>query len=120
MDTSLDVRDPFATQFRITNDGALPVYDLSFSCTVENSVMHNVGTLGSAGQTAVPVLESKESTTKNCGISTMSFPLLSDLYFNVTYTPKWYWEPLTKRVRFVNMRDAQGVLQWFKQPLSPS
>lgn len=119
-DTSLDVHDPFATQFRITNDGELAVYDLRFSCTVENAVMHNVGTLGSEGQTAVQVLESKESTTKNCGINTLSFPLLSDLYFNVTYTPKWYWKPLTKQVRFVNMRDSQGVLQWFKQPLPPN
>ena len=115
-DVSLNVRDPFATQFRVTNQGLLPVYDLNFSCTVYNPMMFNVTTEGNSGQEPVPVLESKESTTKNCSIRAESFPLLSDLFFTVTYQPKWYWRRQTKKARFVNMRDAQGNLEWVKQP----
>jgi|SRR5208337_5640148 len=116
-DLSLDVHDPFATQFRVTNEGRLAVYDLSFSCTVNNSMLQNVTTRGFAGQQSVPVLESKESTTKNCAIKADSFPLLSDLFFDVTYRSKWYWRPSIKRTRFVNVRDSQGNLEWVKQPL---
>ncbi|SRR6266566_5843398 len=117
-DVSLNVRDPFATQFRVTNEGRLAVYDLSFSCIVNNSMMRNVTSTGNAGQESVPVLESKESTTKNCSIKADSFPLLSDLFFNVTYTPKWCWRSSMKRTRFVNVRDSQGNLEWVKQPLN--
>lgn len=116
-DVSLNVRDPFATQFRVTNEGLLAVYNLRFSCTVNNSMMQNVTTRNSGGQEAVAVLESKESTTKNCSIKADLFPLLSDLFFNVTYRPKWFWRSLMKRTRFVNMRDSQGNLEWVKQPL---
>jgi hypothetical protein len=115
-DVSLNVRDPFSTQFRVTNEGLLAVYDLGFSCTVNNSMVQNVITTGGPGQKSVPVLESKESTTKNCSIKADSFPVLSDLFFDVTYTPKWFWRSSTKRTRFVNMRDSQGNLEWVKQP----
>ena len=117
-DVSLNVHDPFATQFRVTNEGRLAIYDLAFSCTVNNSVMKDAVSGGNAGQEPVPVLASKESTTKSCSIKADSFPLLSDLFFDVTYRPEWYWQSLMKRTRFVNMRDSKGNLQWVKQPLN--
>lgn len=116
-DVSINVRDPFATQFRVTNEGLLAVYDLNFSCTVNNSMMRNVRSGGSGGQEPVSVLESKESATRNCSIKADSFPLLSHLFFDVTYRPKWYWSRSIKRTQFVNVRDSEGHLQWVKQPL---
>lgn len=115
-DISLDVRDPFATQFRVTNEGLLALYDLSFSCEVENAMMHNFTVGGFKGQESLPVLESKESTTKSCSIKAESFPFLSTLFFQVRYRPKWCWRSSTKRTKFVNMRDSQGNLDWVKQP----
>lgn len=116
-DMSLNARDPFATQFRVTNEGLLAVYDLRFSCTVNNSMMKDVVTSGNRGQEAISVLESRESTTKNCSIRADSFPLPSNLFFDVTYRSKWFWRQSLKRTKFVNMRDSEGHLEWFKQPI---
>ncbi len=114
-DISLNVRDPFATQFRVTNSGLLAIYNVHFSCTINNMNFQNV-TIGDFGsQAPVPVLESRESSTKDCGITADSYSDLSELFFNVSFRPSLYWEHLQKRTRFVNMRDSEGRLQWIKQ-----
>ncbi len=45
-----------------------------------------------------------------------SFPLMSELFFDFAYRPKWYWSKLLKRTRFVNVRDSTGHIDWVEQP----
>lgn len=116
-DLSLNSQDPFATQFRITNTGRLAIYNLTFSCTINGPTMQDVliSSFG-PGQQPIAVLESKKSATRNCSIGSAGQPPNTELLFDVTYTPKWFWRSSVNRTRFVNMLDSEGHLQWFKQP----
>ena len=116
-DTSLNVKDPFATQFRVTNAGELSVYDVRFSCVVNDERFINVRVTRAGGE-PIPTLESGMSATRQCSIKAESYPLLSELFVDISYRPKLYWNDVIKRTRFVNRRDSSGVLQWFEQPIS--
>jgi hypothetical protein len=116
-DISLDVKDPFATQFRVTNAGELSLYDVRFSCVINNEQFVNVRVTRSDGE-PIPTLESGMSATRQCSIKAESYPLLSELFVDIAYRPKLFWSDVSKRTRFVNRRDSDGVLQWFEQPTS--
>ncbi len=114
-DVSLNPSDPFSTQFQITNKGRLSVYDLQFSCVLNSEQFRGFYSGNNLGQEKVPVLASNSSVTKNCSIQASGFQEKSELFFDVTYRPKWFWGRLQKRTRFTNVRDSTGRVLWIKQ-----
>lgn len=115
-DAPLNPQNPFTAEFKVTNNGVLPVYHLVFSCTVNNTVLHNVTVTGFSGGEPVSVLEPNDSATKSCSIVADSFPWAGELIFSVQYRPMWYWGRLTRKFRFVNIKDNAGDLLWIQQP----
>ena len=118
-DITLNSRDPFATQFRITNIGSLSLYDLRFACTLNSPpLLKNITILNSSGQSSVPVLRPQDSATKSCSVIADNYPYLTDLEFAVSFHPPLVKWSLTITRHFANMRDSEGRLRWVPQPES--
>jgi hypothetical protein len=114
-DISLDVTDPFATQFRVTDNGVLDLYDVQFSCNLSSMTFTNIGLFSGP---PLPVLKSKDTITRGCGAKAEGYTALTRLIVNLEYIepPKFLGRTGRKSTLFLNVRDALGHLQWVKQP----
>jgi len=111
-------REPFSVQFRVTNLGLLPLYDMTFSCRVDTPPLHNVVlTNFRDGQFPVSRLSSKESTITSCPALFGLRPLPGDMQIIISARAPGWWGRQTWKTRFVSRPDAHGVFRWFPQPV---
>jgi hypothetical protein len=129
-DISLNLQQPFAQQFKITNTGALlALHDVEFACDVDNPNMHNVQIINSIGQEKVDVLDSGDSATRSCPAIgdpdaarppviaySGAYPFNSAIEISVSARRPWHLGRMLWQARFENMRDSSGAPKWVRQP----
>ena len=113
-DSTLNNKDPFATQFSVSNNGRIIVTDLNFSCIVNAPPMINdVQIGGSANQLPAAEIKPGDQVVRGCGVKADHFPFNATLIFRVKYHILVFGYE-TKDVRFISKFDAQGIPQWFR------
>lgn len=115
-DVYLNEKEPFSMQFKVTNSGLLPLYDMTFSCLVDTRhIRNNWFANFPNGQTPISRLSSKESTTTSCPAVFGFHPFPSDTQIIVSARAPGWWGRRTWRTRFVSRPDARGVFRWLHQ-----
>jgi hypothetical protein len=125
--TPLNPTDPFSTPFSISNDGAFSIYDVEFSCSLNDVKFPNGGgmsnlSVGGYGLPPIKVIEAGEKATYQCLIGSQETPKGSqaDIHVVVSYQPKFIPCRIDKPYRFVMKQGSDKQWYWFQQPVSES
>ena len=123
---ALNPADPLSTPFVISNNGSLPMHDVSFRCVIRNLESESHGRfVAPAG--AIPTdfvirtMHSGESATVGCPFQWMKLttPLAAgDIEIVVVYRPDWWPWRREKPFRFATARYSDGTLHWLPRALS--
>jgi hypothetical protein len=123
--TSLDPKNPFATPFTISNDGWLPLYDVTYSCTVEEMIYRGRRLMWDAEASRneiFPALRMNQKATCQCSFFMRPPAAETNITatLDVSYRPfpapaSWGWRA-RKRFRFKTAAGADGNLYWLPQP----
>jgi hypothetical protein len=128
---SVDPNDAFATNLSISNEGSLPIYDVSFFCTVNQiTAPRNVKVIGGLKLTSgvtVPRIDPAHTFTTNqnskfCPMGDMGSPtgLLRinsgitgvDVFMVVDFRPAWWPVHIEQSFHFVTERSKDGHFIW--------
>ena len=126
---ALDQTDLFSTMFTVSNDGALPLYDVHTECRLNYVKGPNNFSIVGEGTTReepswAPKVDPSEKMTVRCWMPVKSETGASvqwrgaDINIVVSYRPKFFLWALTREMRFRTQRNSDGLLQWFQQPAS--
>jgi hypothetical protein len=122
---SLNLEDPLATPFLITNDSLLPIHSVEILFSINkirssrmNFEVENLS-LGYAVP-PIPILLRKEQKTFLCPpVFKFPSPIDSgDILISVTYRPSFVFWKKHQYIRFVTAKDSSGIARWYKKPLS--
>ena len=121
---TLNLRDPLATPFIITNESLLAIHSVEISCGINkisssamNSSVENLS-LGYA-KPPIAILNQKEQNTFLCP-PTFKFesPIdIGDITVDITYRPDFLFWHQNHSSRFVTGKDSSGVVHWYPKPL---
>ena len=114
----LNESEPYSAQFKVTNSGWLPLYDMTFTCHVDSQLVRNSYFANAPpGQTEVPRLSAKQSTTTSCPAISGYYPFVSDTQIIVSARPPFWWHRMTWKTRFVSAPDSRGIFRWLPRAL---
>jgi hypothetical protein len=117
---TLDLNDPLATPFIITNESLLPIHSVEILCRIKKiySSTMNSGvedlSLGYA-KPPIAILNQKEQNTFLCP-PTFKFktPIdIGDITVDISYRPDFLFWRQNHSSRFVTGKDSTGVVHWY-------
>jgi len=129
----LDPSDPFSTLFTVTNEGAFPIENVTFSCHLNYVEIRNY-MVATRDQDALvdpnrePEIEGRKSQDVVCifgvlgGVRIITPPNgpapdyhAADITLTVSYRP-YFWKRTTQSQRFVALTDGHGkIVEWAHQ-----
>jgi hypothetical protein len=121
----LNLADPFATPFVVSNDGPLGINDVILSCLLIYVESTGGGTIEGLTVGPNPVIEGMdpgERATLPCTFHPVfgfTNPLkAADIAIVVNFRPDFVpWHQI-RRLRFKTLKGSDGHLYWYPQPLS--
>jgi hypothetical protein len=132
--SSLNLSNPFATPFAISNEGYLEIHDIKASCVYldiagsDGSRIESIGPLSKerggffSNSMNTDVLEPTVPLTITC-----PFPFAflgpithANIIITVTYRPDFLPFTFQKHKHFVSATSSDGHLQWNEQPMPTS
>jgi hypothetical protein len=128
--TTLDLKDPFANQFLIENEGYFSVYNVSYECTgqtFQDSGSYVPGVsfdaLGLVTLPSGPIrrLAPGESTPIGCLSATSVAPNAGTITratasIDLKYEARWLPHSFVQPFRFETLSSPAGNLVWFPRP----
>lgn len=121
-DDPINRSDPFSTPFQIKNDGYIPVFNITFLCTIREvkfdnrASIHNINTR--IVNPPIPKIRSGEETTTFFKCLPHKSPITSaDIEIAVSYRPMWVFWKREKRFRFSTI-SREDELYWVPLALS--
>lgn len=121
---TLDLKDPLATPFVITNESMLPIHSVEILCGINEirfAAMHSSVKSLSLGYVKPPIriLHHKEQSTFLCPPAiTYETPLdFGDITIDVSYCPSFIFWRRRYSARFVTEKDVTGIVHWYPKPL---
>jgi len=110
--------DPFATMFILQNDGQFSIYDIEFSCVLNDvkygnnvelsKILSHIGTFN------VPILDANAKTSTPCYLSfgTSHPAMRADVTLFVSYRPSFYPFRRTKSFRYFATLKDDNTYAW--------
>lgn len=123
----LVVNEPFSAPFVITNEGYLPIHDVTFRCAIRHYKGANGGNIEvykGGGITPSGFVLSEmppgEKATVGCPFPFKGWePVISaDFDFVVVYRPDFLPWKQEKRFRFGTVKGGDGLLRWYPRSMS--
>lgn len=121
----LDPQAPFSAPFVISNDGYLPVHDITFRCVVRYVEHADRGRVivsphGITSGQVIAVIDPTEKSTVACPFPFFSqSPIIgADIEFVLKYRPDWLFWHREKRFRFGLAKDKDNQFHWFPRSTS--
>lgn len=120
-----DSKDALSTNFSVTNQGSMILYNVNIRCKLKDSLVKIVtetgqeGIIGEVGapEDSHPSLAPMKSATFQCMLSLPAQDDL-DIYIIVYYRPAFYPFKRRQAFRFVSTTSSDGQLQWLPRPES--
>lgn len=120
-----DAKDALSTNFSVSNQGSMTLYDVNIRCKLKDSVVKittetgREGIIGEVGgpEDNHPSLAPMKSTTFQC---MLSLPVEDglDIFLIVYYRPAFYPFKRRQAFRFVSTTSSDGQMQWLPRPES--
>jgi len=120
----LDPQAPFSSPFIISNDGSLPIHDVTFRCVLRNVEDEGHGRVvapkGITSGHAIIQIDPGEKSTVACPFPfTFRSPLISaDIEVVVKYRQDFVFWHSEKPFRFGLAKDKNGQFNWFPRSTS--
>lgn len=122
---TLDLKDPMATPFVITNESLLPIHSVEILCGINkiySSTMNSGVEKLSLGYAKPPIsiLYHKEQNTFLCP-PTFKFknPIdIGDITVDISYRPDFLFWRKNHSSRFVTGKDSSGIVHCYPKPVS--
>lgn len=120
--TALEPSAPLSTQFAISNDGYLAIYDVTFVCGVEQLKFKAGSGIERIGFTNPKLVEkrigpSKKATVTCDWLINRDAPISKgDISIIVTFRPSWYPLQKNESFRFITVEASDGTLHWIPKP----
>ncbi|MDT7806777.1 MAG: hypothetical protein QOJ70_590 [Acidobacteriota bacterium] len=117
----LNPRDALSTEFSVTNQGALPIYNVDVGCEFKNFILAAPNFPGKEIFEVIPLNSSYESispmqsTTVKVPFSLPDEKVL-DIAIVIYYRPAWYPFRRREAFRFVTKVAADGQIHWLPRP----
>jgi len=131
----IDKNNPFSTPFSVINAGFLEIYDVEIGVTPYEIITNNnikiknypgeiaeiyipqniASTLG-PGEGYTNFLAFYPPPSKNHPIENINS---ADIGVVVNFRPKWSLWPKKLFFRFKTIKDSDGILNWYRQPVNP-
>jgi hypothetical protein len=120
-----DTKDALSTNFSISNQGSMMLYDVNIRCKLKDSVVKIVTESGQEGiinevggpEDNHPSLAPMKSAAFQCMLSLPVEDNL-DIFIIVYYRPAFYPFKRRQAFRFVSTTSSDGQMQWLPQPES--
>jgi len=117
-----DSTKPFPAPFEVQNQGYLAIYDVEFSCVVQQTETTN----GSQAfnlrtrieRPLIPVIKAGEKSTFYCTFFWRENISYADIVAEVKYSPEFLFWKKEKQSRFVTKKDPRGYFFWSPRALS--
>jgi hypothetical protein len=104
---NLNPKDLLATQFAVTNEGFLPVFDVVFNCIPKTDGMMKMINVG-ANHPSISILWPSRTATRNCRIGVELEPANAAVEIAVNYRWPVYVISSTARAHFTSRKGAAG------------
>lgn len=121
---SLDPSKPFNNPFVISNEGYLPIYDVTFRCRIrevrDEGNARIIAPRGTSDMSVRPTLRVTEKSTIVCPFPfNFEHPLVgADIEIIVEYRPAFLFWRSEQSFRFGTAKNAEGNLIWFSRSVS--